>query len=125
MGWKKGEKNPKHSEKMKGKGNPNWGKFREKAPNWKGGKLRTPEGYIYIYEPEHPYCNKEKYVMEHRLVMEEHLGRYLKSYEIIHHRNGIKDDNRIKNLEIIIQAPGILQAGIVECPFCSKQFRIR
>jgi len=60
--------------------------------NWKGGILKS-NGRIFILKPEHPFCNKAGYVREHRLVMEEHLERYLKPFEIIHHKNSIKDDN--------------------------------
>lgn len=67
-------------------------------PNWKGGRNKRTDGYIEIYSPEHPLKNHHNYVMEHRLIMEQKLGRYLTAEEEVHHINGIKDDNRIENL---------------------------
>lgn len=78
-------------ERYKGDGNP----------NWKGGKIGTGKGYIQIYKPGHPYSNNDGYVLEHRLLMEKKLKRYLKSEEIVHHKNRIKNDNRIENLKLL------------------------
>lgn len=71
----------------------------EGHPEWKGGRLVNKDGYIQVYCPEHP-SRKGRYVLEHRLVMEKHLGRYLLPNEVVHHKNGVKDDNRIENLEV-------------------------
>ena len=71
------------------------------ASHWKGGRRRLSTGYIHIYAPDHPNSPKSGYVMEHRLVMEEHLGRHLKPGEVVHHLNDIKDDNRIENLHVM------------------------
>lgn len=66
--------------------------------NWKGGRRKHQAGYIEVQAPDHPRANGSGYVLEHRLVVEEHLGRYLTEDEVVHHINGKKDDNRIDNL---------------------------
>lgn len=70
-----------------------------KNPAWVGGRYIN-RGYVCVYEPNHPYAVMGKYVTEHRLVMEEYLGRYLEPEEVVHHKNGNKEDNRIENLEL-------------------------
>ena len=69
----------------------------ERGSRWKGGRVLN-RGYVYIYMPEHPRANKLKYVTEHLLVWEREHGRPLPPLWIIHHLNGIKDDNRPENL---------------------------
>jgi hypothetical protein len=66
--------------------------------NWKDGKC-IEMGYVSIRKPKHPFARPNGRVFEHRLIMEKHLRRYLKPEERIHHLNGIKSDNRIKNLK--------------------------
>jgi hypothetical protein len=66
-------------------------------PNYKGGK-RLAAGYKMMLMPYSKRQGWKKYMQEHRLVMEKNLGRKLKSFEVIHHINGNKLDNHIKNL---------------------------
>jgi len=75
--------------------------------NWRGGTKRHPDGYIYRLAHGHPRATKDGYVLEHILVMEEKIGRRLKYFsandprnEIPHHKNGLKADNRLENLEL-------------------------
>lgn len=55
--------------------------------------------------PDHPRVAnaRNNYVFEHILVMEELLGRYLTPDETVHHRNGVRDDNRPQNLELWVR----------------------
>lgn len=74
-----------------------------KHPQWKGGRKKDKTtGYIRIHSPYHPYCAPNNYVLEHRLIIEKHLKRFLKPHEIAHHINRIPDDNRLENLMVFI-----------------------
>lgn len=73
-------------------------------PCWNGGRNVDQDGYIQIWlDDDHPLVSMRKqdgYVFEHRLVMAEYLGRPLTKYETVHHKNGIRDDNRLDNLQL-------------------------
>ena len=84
------------------------GKTGRVTSRWKGGRNKVSSGYIEIYSPDHPNRHRTisstgvgGYVLEHRLVMEKEIGRYLHPWETVHHINGIKDDNRIENLKLL------------------------
>ena len=64
---------------------------------WKGG-VRIVKGYRYIYQPDHPNATKKGYVSEHRMVMEQKIGRPLLREEVVHHLNDDALDNRPENL---------------------------
>lgn len=85
---------------------------------WKGGRgARGKGGYVEIRKTALPLeqraladimCPDRGGVMEHRIVMAAHLGRPLRPEEIIHHLNGVRGDNRLKNLRLLtteIHAP--------------------
>lgn len=62
-------------------------------------KVELSYGYVGIYRPNHPRCNrKDGRVMEHIIVWEETNGRELPEGWVVHHINGNKKDNRIENL---------------------------
>lgn len=63
-------------------------------------KHLSKDGYVYVYFRTHPSSDKGGRVYEHRLIMERQLDRYLLPFENVHHKNGVKNDNRIENLEL-------------------------
>ena len=67
--------------------------------SWKGGRILL-KGYYYLYMPEHPNCTKKRRFAEHRLVMEQKLGRYLTSKEVVHHIDGNSKNNNPDNLMV-------------------------
>lgn len=61
-------------------------------------------GYIKVYCSAHPKADMSGYVLEHRLAMEQYLGRYLTDDEIVHHVDGNKNNNDISNLQVMTRA---------------------
>jgi hypothetical protein len=82
----------------------------EENGHWRGGRTKHHAGYLMVRVLTHPRARRSNgYVFEHILVMEQHLGRFLLPDETVHHLNGVRDDNRIENLELWVrpQPPGI------------------
>ena len=78
-------------------------------------RMVDKKGYVTIR-------HNGKYMREHRKVMEEFLGRKLKTHEQVHHINGVKGDNRLENLQIVDQKK---HYGDIECPYCQRIFKIK
>ena len=89
------------------------GKFlRENSSQWKGGRYYSATGYVYvmvdILEPVKQKLAREmlegkknqKYILEHRAEAAAKLGRVILDSEVVHHLNGVKDDNRPENLTV-------------------------
>jgi hypothetical protein len=66
----------------------------ENNPRWKGGRTIDPSGYVLLTTSPHQTRK------EHTVIMEKVLGRKLIPGETVHHKNGVRDDNRIENLEL-------------------------
>ena len=69
-----------------------------KRKNGEGCIAKT--GYRYITKVGHPNASTNGKILEHTFVMSEHLGRPLDKMESVHHKNGIRHDNLIENLEL-------------------------
>lgn len=91
-----------------------------KHPNWRGGvRENSRTGYVRVWvDPDDPMAvmvpasEKGSHVPQHRLVMARLLGRPLFAWEQVHHINGIRNDNRIENLQLVQGAHG---NGVVLC----------
>lgn len=64
------------------------------------GFITTQFGYIKLRVLSHPFADSKGYVAEHRLVVEDYLGRFLDPFEVVHHIDGIKTNNSLDNLDI-------------------------
>src|SRR3989344_2243868 len=76
------------------------------SPNWKGGREITKAGYIRIW------ISRDERIMEHRMVMEKHVGRKLNRNEVVHHINGNNSDNRLSNLQLTTFGEDIRQHNL-------------
>ena len=86
--------------------------------------------YLYGVCKEHPKAIKYGYVLLHRLIIENHLNRYLLDSEIVHHKDGNKHNNNIENLEVMsVQEHSSLHNKTgrtfitLICPNCNKRFQ--
>lgn len=101
-----GKNNPMYGRGSSGKDNPMYGVRKERAPRWSGGKRIRKDGYVMVVvsdnhpNPSYTKPSGTKYLLEHRLVMESHLGRYLSPTEVVHHIDENPSNNTIDNLRL-------------------------
>jgi hypothetical protein len=94
---------------------------------WNGGRSTTSGGYVLrLVHPEDPFfCMATKktgshsYVLEHRYVMAQHVGRPLRDDETVHHRDGNKANNRTENLELRVGRHG--RGAALCCADCGSR----
>lgn len=93
---------------------------KRRCPSWKGGSYVEVNGYRRIWIGNRG-DGKPGYMYEHRYVMSQIMGRDLESHELVHHKNGIKSDNRPENLELVSRQK---HNGRIKCIHCKKYFSI-
>lgn len=99
---------------------------------WKILRVVSKGDYEYAVVPDHPKAIKHGYVLHHRVIMENHIGRLLEDDEIVHHIDGNKKNNNINNLTIMKAKDHITMHDLehgemkvtLKCPNCGKIFDI-
>lgn len=99
---------------------------------WKIKKTVRKGDYLYAVVKEHPNSSKYGYVLYHRIVMENHLGRILNLNEVVHHIDGDKFNNNISNLQLMnckdhVKLHGLKHGRkyvLLKCPECDTLFEI-
>jgi hypothetical protein len=71
-----------------------------KNHNWNGGKS-FDRGRVMLYRPKHPRANRHGYVYRYTLVMEKHIGRFLKPGELVHHKDENHQNDKRSNLKLM------------------------
>lgn len=93
-----------------------------KNNNWSSsinGRRKTKQGYIIVKTQD------GRWLGEHRYIMEQKLGRQLRQAESVHHINGIRDDNRLDNLELWVGPIRYGQrASDIKCHHCGEPYKI-
>jgi hypothetical protein len=96
---------------------------------WNIKKIVSKGVYNYALVPEHPFCTKNGYVLHHRVVVENHLGRLLNADEVVHHINDDKKNNSLCNLRVMSKSEHARMHGhkmklfvILKCPWCGDVF---
>ena len=97
---------------------------------WNIRKVISKGDYKYALVPEHPNATKNGYVLIHRVIVENHIGRLLRADEIVHHKDGNKFNNDISNLEVLSASQhatihGLQRGakyGVMRCPQCGAIF---
>ena len=84
---------------MAGENNHQYGLKGSKNASWKSDRRISNYGYVLVRHES--ATRKDGLILEHKLIMQEHLGRKLDTGEVVHHINGIKTDNRIENLQLM------------------------
>jgi len=106
----------KHYRRWKLYGNPHTLK------NNNSGYHLSGEGYVILYKPKYKWRRKDNTILEHRYVMEIKLNRKLEKHEIVHHKNGNRQDNRLKNLELKTIKTHYPGSDLCRCPNCGYEF---
>jgi len=97
-----------------------------KNPSWRGGVSHDRAGRVLLYRPEHPFATRGGYVRRSRLVMEKHIGRYLRPGEVVHHRDGDPTNDRLKNLQLFRSNAEHLRVTLAgKCPRWSEDGKRR